>query len=87
MSFISPSIRIAVIGSNPEFGSSQNRYFGFIEIARAMPILFIYKGKNWWQGDKNSILSTDNPEINNFVYASDFMKEIKAKMQEKNTRA
>ena len=50
-------------------------------------ILFIYKGKNWWQGDKNSILSTDNPEINNFVYASDFMKEIKAKMQEKNTRA
>lgn len=50
-------------------------------------ILFIYKGKKWWQGDKNSILSTDNPEINNFVYASDFMKEIKAKMQEKNTRA
>ena len=50
-------------------------------------ILFIYKGKNWWQGDKNSILITDNPEINNFVYASDFMKEIKAKMQEKNTRA
>ena len=40
MSFINPSIRIAVIGSNPEFGSSQNRYFGFIEIARAMPILF-----------------------------------------------
>jgi phospholipid/cholesterol/gamma-HCH transport system ATP-binding protein len=46
-------------------------------------ILFIYKGKNWWQGDKNSILSTDNPEINNFVYASDFMKEIKAKLREK----
>ena len=50
-------------------------------------IIFIYKGKNRWQGDKNSILSTDNPEINNFVYASDFMKEIKAKMQEKNTIA
>jgi phospholipid/cholesterol/gamma-HCH transport system ATP-binding protein len=49
-------------------------------------ILFIYKGKNWWQGDKNSILTTDNKEINNFVYASDFMKEIKAKLQEKNTR-
>jgi phospholipid/cholesterol/gamma-HCH transport system ATP-binding protein len=50
-------------------------------------ILFIYKGKNWWQGDKKSILTTDNTEINNFVYASDFMKEIKAKLQEKNTRA
>jgi phospholipid/cholesterol/gamma-HCH transport system ATP-binding protein len=50
-------------------------------------ILFIYKGKNWWQGDKKSILTTDNTEINNFVYASDFMKEIKAKLKEKNTRA
>ena len=50
-------------------------------------ILFIYKGKNWWQGDKKSILTTDNTEINNFVYASDFMKEIKSKLQEKNTRA
>ena len=46
-------------------------------------ILFIYKGKNWWEGDNKTILTTDNPEINNFVYASDFMKEIKANMQAK----
>ena len=40
-------------------------------------ILFIYKGHQHWQGDKKSILHADNPELNNFVYASKFMKEIK----------
>jgi phospholipid/cholesterol/gamma-HCH transport system ATP-binding protein len=46
-------------------------------------ILFIYQGKNWWQGDRNSIITTDNPEINDFVYASEFMKEIKETMKQK----
>jgi phospholipid/cholesterol/gamma-HCH transport system ATP-binding protein len=40
-------------------------------------IMFIYQGENWWQGDKHSIITTQNPEINDFVYASEFMKEIK----------
>lgn len=44
-------------------------------------INFIYQGKNWWQGTSKSIITTDNPEITNFVYASEFMKEIKEKMQ------
>lgn len=46
-------------------------------------ILFIYKGKNWWKGNRETIITTDNPEIGNFVYASEFMKEIRASMQEK----
>ena len=44
-------------------------------------INFIYQGQNWWQGNKKSIITTDNEEIINFVYASEFMKEIKDKMQ------
>lgn len=40
-------------------------------------VTFINKGQNWWQGDRKSIITTDNPEINDFVFASDFMKEIK----------
>lgn len=44
-------------------------------------IIFIYQGQNWWQGDKKAIITTDNPEINDFVYASEFMKEIKEKMR------
>ncbi len=46
-------------------------------------IIFIHQGRNWWQGDRNSIIQTDNKEIIDFVYASDFMKEIKASMQKK----
>src|SRR5690554_1759386 len=30
-----------VLGSRPEFGSSQKRYFGFIEMARAIATRFI----------------------------------------------
>jgi phospholipid/cholesterol/gamma-HCH transport system ATP-binding protein len=44
-------------------------------------VLFIYQGKRWWQGDRKSIIKTDNPEITNFVYASEFMKEIRANIQ------
>ncbi len=46
-------------------------------------ILFIHQGKNWWEGDRKSIITTDNKEILDFVYASDFMKEIRSSMQEK----
>ena len=45
-------------------------------------IVFIHEGKNWWHGDRKDIITTDNPEINSFVYASQFMKDIKASMQE-----
>lgn len=40
-------------------------------------IVFIHQGQKWWEGNKEEILKTDNPEINDFVYAADFMKEIK----------
>jgi phospholipid/cholesterol/gamma-HCH transport system ATP-binding protein len=46
-------------------------------------IMFIHEGKNWWSGDRKSIITTENPEIIDFVYASDFMKEIRTSMQEK----
>lgn len=44
-------------------------------------VVFINKGQNWWQGDRKSIITTDNKEINDFVFASEFMKEIKSSMQ------
>lgn len=46
-------------------------------------IVFIHQGKNWWQGDRKSIITTENDEILNFVYASEFMKEIRTSIQEK----
>jgi phospholipid/cholesterol/gamma-HCH transport system ATP-binding protein len=36
-------------------------------------INFIYKGENIWQGDKESILKTDNQTVREFVYASKFV--------------
>jgi phospholipid/cholesterol/gamma-HCH transport system ATP-binding protein len=40
-------------------------------------IHFIYKGEKWWEGTKEEILRTDNKEVNDFVYASKFMKRVK----------
>ena len=48
-------------------------------------ILFIHEGQNWWQGTSTDIITTDNKEISDFVYASDFMKEIRSSMQEKRS--
>ena len=45
-------------------------------------IVFIYKGQSWWKGDKKDIIQTDNPEINDFVYASQFMKNLKGKLMD-----
>lgn len=46
-------------------------------------IMFIYNGEKWWEGTKEEIITTDNPEINDFVYASEFMKTLKQQLQRK----
>ncbi len=48
-------------------------------------IIFIFQGKKWWEGNKKTIINTENEEILNFVYASEFMKEIRSSMQEKKS--
>lgn len=40
-------------------------------------IVFINQGQSWWHGNKQSILSTNNQEVVDFVYASSFMKNLK----------
>jgi len=40
-------------------------------------IHFIYKGEKWWEGTNEEILRTENKEVNDFVYASKFMKRVK----------
>ena len=39
-------------------------------------ILYLYKGNMWWKGNKNEVLTTDNKEMLDFIYASEFMKKI-----------
>lgn len=40
-------------------------------------IAFLYHGKLWWEGNNNEILTTDNKEINDFVYATELTRRLK----------
>lgn len=42
-------------------------------------INFIHEGNLWWQGEKSEFLSTDNLELNNFIYATETLKRIQPK--------
>ncbi|MBP9018688.1 MAG: ATP-binding cassette domain-containing protein [Bacteroidales bacterium] len=38
---------------------------------------FICNNKLWWKGDKNSILNSNNAELNQFVFATGLMRRLK----------
>jgi phospholipid/cholesterol/gamma-HCH transport system ATP-binding protein len=40
-------------------------------------IAFINKGKLWWEGDKNTIMTTDNKELNDFVFATELTRKLR----------
>lgn len=40
-------------------------------------IVFINKGKLWWEGNNKEILKSDNPELNEFVFATELTRRIK----------
>jgi len=42
-------------------------------------VYFIYKGKLWWQGNRDNILHTDNPELKDFVFNSELTKRLRPK--------
>ncbi len=44
-------------------------------------INFISGGKVEWQGDKHALLKAENKALNNFVFASEFMQEIKENLR------
>jgi phospholipid/cholesterol/gamma-HCH transport system ATP-binding protein len=41
-------------------------------------IAFIHKGQIWWSGDRHQILHTDNQVLNDFVFATELTRRIKA---------
>lgn len=40
-------------------------------------ILYLHQGKKWWEGSNEEILSATNKELNDFIFASKFMKALK----------
>ena len=40
-------------------------------------IAFIYKGKVWWTGNKDELITSQNQELNDFVFASQLFKRLR----------
>lgn len=40
-------------------------------------IIFLHNGQKWWEGSNEEIRHTDNQELNDFIFASKFMKALK----------
>lgn len=40
-------------------------------------VIFLHEGKKWWEGSNKEIAHTDNQELNDFVFASKFMRAAK----------
>jgi len=43
-------------------------------------VIFLHNGEKWWEGSNKEIAHTDNKELNDFVFASKFMRAAKAKL-------
>jgi phospholipid/cholesterol/gamma-HCH transport system ATP-binding protein len=43
-------------------------------------IVFLNEGEKWWEGSKEEIAHTNNKELNEFVFASKFMRAARAKL-------
>lgn len=39
-------------------------------------IMFVHQGQNWWTGNRSQVLNNTNPEFQDFVFASEFMKTM-----------
>lgn len=40
-------------------------------------ISYIYEGELWWEGDKTTILHTENDELNDFVFATELTRKLR----------
>ncbi|HLG36096.1 MAG TPA: ATP-binding cassette domain-containing protein [Bacteroidia bacterium] len=39
-------------------------------------IIFLFRGKKWWEGSSSEISSTDSEELKNFIFANKLMREL-----------
>ena len=40
-------------------------------------VVFLHQGRKHWEGSNKEILNTENPELYDFVFASEFLKKLK----------
>ena len=41
-------------------------------------ILYLHEGEKEWEGNKDEVLTSDNERLSDFIFASDFLKKVKA---------
>src|ERR1700749_3570094 len=41
-------------------------------------IIFVYKGEKFWEGSNTEIMDSTNKELNDFIFASEFLKKLRA---------
>ena len=46
-------------------------------IANGDKIIFLHQGNKHWEGDKESLFESDNEELIDFIFASEFLKEAR----------
>ena len=46
-------------------------------MAIGQKVMFLHQGKKWWEGTNKEVLTTHNEELLDFVYASEFLKQLK----------
>lgn len=40
-------------------------------------VIFLHKGLKHWEGSKDEVMNTDNKELFDFIFASDFLKQLR----------
>lgn len=44
-------------------------------------IIFIHQGRKWWQGTSEELLTSDNKELNEFIFAGSLMRRVRDTMK------
>jgi phospholipid/cholesterol/gamma-HCH transport system ATP-binding protein len=44
-------------------------------------IVFIHEGRLGWQGTKDQLLDSDNTQLNDFIFASGLMRQVRASIK------
>lgn len=42
-------------------------------------IIFLFEGQKWWEGTKDEVRHTDNQQLNDFVFATKFLQNLRNK--------
>jgi phospholipid/cholesterol/gamma-HCH transport system ATP-binding protein len=45
-------------------------------------VVFIYKGEKQWEGSNREILKANNQLLNDFIFASEFLKAVKPSLEQ-----